>query len=51
LARISWTIPIAAFAISTPAEQASWIGPTMRMSTSRPPRSALNSVRTFARTI
>ena len=51
LARSSWTIPIKAFVTRTTPNKASWIGPTMRISTSIAPRRALNRVKTLARTI
>ncbi len=51
LARTSWKIPIAEFSTMTTPNSASCRGPTIRISTSIDPRSALNRVRTLARTI
>ena len=50
-ARISWKMPIAAFATSTTPNVASWISPKMRMTASITPRMALKRVKMFARRI
>ena len=42
---------MSAFATSTRPNSASWIGPTIRMTTSIDPRIALNRVKMFARAI
>ena len=50
-ARYSCTMPMSAFATSTMPNSASWIGPTIRITTSIVPRIALNRVKMLARTI
>jgi hypothetical protein len=50
-ARTSCTMPMSAFATRTRPNVASWIGPTMMITTSIEPRMALKRVNTFARTI
>jgi hypothetical protein len=50
-ARYSCTMPMSAFATNTMPNSASWIGPTIRITTSSDPRIALKRVKMLARAI